>query len=191
MRSLGRSPQPPKANGGSGAEPPGATAIFQLFSKNTHFQAYFGRNLCLNKVCCCTSKACVPGPCSHLPFPRGVARWVKWGHAPRGAGLGGASTQFFSQLKVFLSRNLYQNVPKNTYVLEKAVKIAAASGALLRTLGGSDPRPPRCYSRQMLQHFVECGSRAKRVLFRSEKEQNVPSAHLLFRLFSLQTLQFC
>jgi len=49
---------------------------------------------------------------------------------------------------VFLSRNLYQNAPKNTYVLEKAVKITAASEALPPNLpvagegGGALPPDP-------------------------------------------------
>jgi len=47
----------------------------------------------------------------------------KWRHAPRREGLGGASTHFIQTLKKKrFSRNLGQNILKNAYFLEKAVK---------------------------------------------------------------------
>jgi len=49
-------------------------------------------------------------------------------------------------------------------IFEKAVKNR-------RNIGGSAPRLPHCYYRQLLQHFVECVSSAKRVFIRLEKEQ--------------------
>jgi len=41
----------------------------------------------------------------------------------------GAPTLFMPLKNAFLSRNLDQRMPKNAYFLEKAIKIAAASGA--------------------------------------------------------------
>jgi len=44
----------------------------------------------------------------------------KWGHTPRGAGLGGASTHFIRTFKkCVFSRNLGQNMLKNAYFFEK------------------------------------------------------------------------
>jgi len=52
----------------------------------------------------------------------------KWGHAPLGVGLEGASTHFIQTFKnAFFSRNLGQNMLKNAYLLKKSCKIAAAS----------------------------------------------------------------
>jgi len=70
----------------------------------------------------------------------------------------GASTH------LFLSRKLDQNVSKNVKIFleKKAVKIAAASGAL--------PPDPRVVTpAKLLQHFVECVSSVKRVLLRLKK----------------------
>jgi len=44
----------------------------------------------------------------------------KWGHEPRGAGLGGASTHFIQVFKkCVFSRNLGQNMLKNAFFLKK------------------------------------------------------------------------
>jgi len=46
----------------------------------------------------------------------------KWGHAPRGAVLGSASTHLIQLFKIaVLSRKLDKNMPKNAYFLEKTL----------------------------------------------------------------------
>jgi len=52
----------------------------------------------------------------------GLAGGSKWGHAPGGAGLGGASTHFIQRFKTFFSRILDLNVPNNAYFLKNKKK---------------------------------------------------------------------
>jgi len=48
----------------------------------------------------------------------------KWRHAPRGAGLGDASTHFIQSVNRVFSRNVGQNMLKNAYFFgKKAVKL--------------------------------------------------------------------
>jgi len=85
---------------------------------------------------------------------------------------------------------------QNAHFLEKSCMIAAASGAPHLN---SAPTTPRCYFHLQLQHFVECVSSAKYDLFLSKENKKKYNnskcsafvSTTLWRLFSLQTLQFC
>jgi len=57
----------------------------------------------------------------------------KWGHAPWGAGLGGATAHFLQSFKRVFSRNLDQIMLKNAYFSGKHCKNRLSVGA---------PEPP-------------------------------------------------
>jgi len=100
------------------------------------------------------------------------------GHAPRGAVIGGASTQLIQPFKnVDLSRNLDQNMPKNAYFLKKNCKIAAASGARPPLTSGDwelRSQIPALLLSPIAVVFVECVSSIERTLLRKTTEVTHP-----------------
>jgi len=117
-------------------------------------------------------------------FLSGVARGAKWGRVPSGGTRPGAQAlraqqHFFAViLNVFLSRNLTKECLKMCIFGKKSSKNRLS-------VGGSAPRPPRCYSRLLLLLCRVCSS-AKCIFFRSKKNQ-VTTANVL----PLLLLHFC
>jgi len=104
----------------------------------------------------------------------------KWGHAPWGAGFGGATAQFFAVIQnVFLNRNINQSMLKNAYFLGKKCKNRLSGWGLC-------PQTPALLLPPRYYNFVEFVSSVKCILFRSKKKQ-VTAANVL----PLLLLHFC
>jgi len=116
---------------------------------------------------------------------------------------GRISTLFAVISKRVLSRNLDLSMLKNVYFLKKNCKNLLSVGGsapeprLPPAAGGFDPKPPRCYSRLLLQIFPIRFSRMMRFITFKRRKHNYSkcsafaSFTLLAHIFHFKLCRFC